>query len=78
MMPEVIGVIGLVRQQAPWRGDIVKQSGSGADVGDVAGRQDEGGRLALSIGQNVDFACLNIKWSEHCYDPIACAALPPF
>ena len=53
---EVIGVVGLVRQQALRRRDIVEQRGRDADVGNVAWRQDEGDRLALSVGQSVDLA----------------------
>ena len=48
---QVVGVIGFVGQQAPRRRAIIEQSSGDADVGDVAGGQDEGyppgdGRLA--------------------------------
>ena len=52
----VIGVVGLVRQQALRRRGIVEQRGRDADVGNIAWRQDEGDRLALSVGQSVDLA----------------------
>ena len=55
-LAEVVGVVGLVGQQAPWRRDVVEQGLGDADVSDVARRQDEGDRLALSVGQSVDLA----------------------
>jgi len=52
----VVGIIGLVGEQAPrWR-NTVEQSGGEADVSDVAWRQDEGERPALSVGHSVDLA----------------------
>ena len=52
----MVGVVGFIRQQAArWR-DVVEQRGGDGDVGDVARRQDEGDRFALSIGQSVDLA----------------------
>lgn len=53
---EVIGIVGFIRQQAFRRRDIVEQRSCDADVGNVAWRQDEGDRLALSVGQSVDLA----------------------
>lgn len=55
-LAEVIGIIGFVGEQATWRRDAVEQVGGDADVGDVAGRQDEGERSAFSIGHSVDLA----------------------
>ena len=55
-LTEVVGIISFISQQALRRRDIVEQSSGDADVGDVAGRQDEGDRLALSVGQSVDLA----------------------
>ena len=60
-LAEVIGVVGLVREQALWRSDLVEQRGCDADVGDVARRQDKGDRLALSVGQSVDLASVVAK-----------------
>ena len=55
-LTEMVGVVGFIRQQtARWR-DVVEQRGGDGDVGDVARRQDEGDRFALSIGQSVDLA----------------------
>jgi hypothetical protein len=52
----MVGIVSLVAEQAArWR-DIVEQSGCRTDIGDVTGRQDEGDRLALSVGQSVDLA----------------------
>ena len=34
----------------------LQQGGGDADVGNVAWRQDEGDRFALSVGQSVDLA----------------------
>jgi hypothetical protein len=56
----MVGVIGLVGQQATRWCDIAEQRGSDTDVGDIARCQDEGDRLALSIGQSVDLAGLNV------------------
>nr|WP_263969083.1 hypothetical protein [Roseomonas sp. SXEYE001]MCV4210125.1 hypothetical protein [Roseomonas sp. SXEYE001] len=53
---EAIGVVGLVGKYATRRRDAVEQVGSDADVGDVAGCQDEGERSAFSIGHSVDLA----------------------
>jgi len=50
------GVIGLVGQQAARWCDVIQQRGGHADVGDVAGRQDESERFAFSIGHSVDLA----------------------
>jgi hypothetical protein len=55
-LSEMVRVIGLVGQQTVRRGDVIEQGGRDADVGDVAGRQDEADRLALSVGQSVDLA----------------------
>jgi hypothetical protein len=52
----MVRVIGLIGQQTVRRGDIIEQGGGDADAGDVAGRQDEADRLALSVGQSVDLA----------------------
>jgi hypothetical protein len=41
---------------AMWRRDAVEKTGSDADVGNVAGRQDEGERFAFSIGHSVGLA----------------------
>ena len=55
-LSQMIGVVGLVGQQASRRRDVVEQGPGDADVGDVAWRQDKGDRLALSGGQSVDLA----------------------
>ena len=55
-LAEVVGVIGLVRQQAAWWRHIVEQRGRDADIGDISRRQDKGDRLAFSVGQSVDLA----------------------
>ena len=55
-LAEVVGVVGLVGQQAPRRRDVVEQGLRNADVGNFARRQDEGDRLVLSVGQSVDLA----------------------
>ena len=53
---EVIGVVGLVCQQALRRRDVIEQPDGEADVGNIAWCHDEGDRLALSVGQSVDLA----------------------
>jgi hypothetical protein len=53
---EMVGVTSLVSQQAPRWLDALDQSGGSADIGDVAGHQDKGDRLASSIGQSMDRA----------------------
>ena len=55
-LAQVIGIVGLVGQQAFRRRDLVEQRSGDADVGDVAWRQDEGDRLALSVSQSMDLA----------------------
>ncbi len=56
VLAQMVGIIGLVGQQAAWCGDAFKQRRRNTDVGDVARCQDEGDRFALSIGQSVDLA----------------------
>ena len=53
---ETVGIIGLVGDEAPWPADTVQKRYSHGDVGDVAGRQGEGDRPAVIIGQSMDFA----------------------
>lgn len=55
-LPEMVSVIGLIGQQATRRRRILEQGSGNADVGDVAKCQDEGERLALSVGQSMDLA----------------------
>lgn len=52
----MVCVIGLVAEQAVRWCDIVEQGSGRTDVRDVARRQDEGDRFALSVGQSVDLA----------------------
>lgn len=52
---QAVGVIGLVRDQpAQWSTAFEQEDGHG-NIGDVARCQREGDRLALIIGQAVDF-----------------------
>jgi len=55
-LAQMVGVVSLVSEQATGRCDVVEQRRGNADVGDVAGCQDEGDRSALSVGQSVDLA----------------------
>ena len=55
-LTEMVSVVSLVSEQATRRRDVIEKSVCNADVGDVAWRQDECDRSALSIGQSVDLA----------------------
>ena len=53
---QIVCIIGLVGEQPTRRCDAFEEMRGDGDVRDVAGCQDEGDRLALSVGQSVDLA----------------------
>ena len=54
----MVGIVSAVGNQTAYRTDPLQQGPCDADVVDVAGRQQQGTRSALPVGQRVEFARL--------------------